>query len=539
MPQIRPWVPDAPGFSTVQERSQVTAKDVAALLKRYWTIILIVLACCAGSTYIVLSLLTEQFDTKASVIVKMGRENLDPPSDARNPVFSTGVRHEEVMSEIEMVKSPALLEEVVDELGADTFKPLRVPPPGLIGHIKFYIKAVLRFGKEQYKNLLYAMGLKRKLDDHQAAVDELTRDLSATWQKETDVFEVSLRMPDPVLGNRVLTQLLHDYLMRRIEVRNGAGLHEFISQESSQLKEQLDRTEKEEDDWKTSHNISSVKEELPLHLQRIRDLSAEHDQTMRDLQTAEKQRENLLAQLRDTPENLRGSQQDVPSPVAQSYRQHLTMLQSERAELLGKYKDNSVVVISKDEEIARVQALLRNEEATQTSEVTTMVNPVRQELQKRLNETETAIAGLTARSAAQVDQLGRLQSEQQQFDAAGDHLRDLERSRDLLETEYLSIAKRAEDSDVNAALNSNHISNVSIISPAWSDPEPAYPRKMLLMYVSLGVGLVIGIVFALVLHYLDDDVHEVDEVREIRGVPCLGVIPAETDAAESEVPQVA
>jgi capsular polysaccharide biosynthesis protein len=62
---------------------------------------------------------------------------------------------------------------------------------------------------------------------------------------------------------------------------------------------------------------------------------------------------------------------------------------------------------------------------------------------------------------------------------------------------------------------------------------------MLLMYVSLGVGLVIGIIFALVLHYLDDDVHDVEEVREILGVPCLGVIPAETDTAETEASQVA
>ena len=523
----QPWGAHAPNFSTIEEKSQISTSDVLNLLRRYWATILIVLACCAGATYLTLSFLTDQYDTKATVMVKLGRENLDAPSDARNNVFSTGVRHEEVMSEIEIVKSPVLIEQVVKELGADTFKAHRVPPPGFIPKIKFYVKAVLRFGKTQYKNLLYAVGLQKKLDDHEAAVDEITKDLTVTWQKETDVFEVTMRMPDPELGRRVLTQLLNDYLLHRTDVRKGAGLNQFMTLESQDLKHQLARVEQEEEAWKAEHHVSSVKEELPLYLQRIRDLSAEHDQTIRDMRTAEKQRDNLLTLLRDTPVNLRQSQEDIPSPSAQAYRQHLTMLQSERAELLGKYKEGSVVVANKDDEIARVRALLGTEQATQTAAVTTSTNPVRQEMEKRLYEAEVAVSGLSARSAAQATQLQQLQAALRQFDSAGNHLRDIQRNRELLETEYLAVAKRAEDAAVDVALDSSHISNVSIVSPPWTDPEPAYPRKMLLMYVSIGVGLILGVVFALILHYLDDDVHEVEEVRGILGVPCLGVISTE------------
>lgn len=527
MKDIRPWAPNAVTFSADSERVQISASNVIDLLHRYWAIICIVFVCCVGATYITLSFLTDQFDTKASVIVRLGRENLDAPSDARNSVFSTGVRHEEVMSEIEMVKSPALIEEVVDELGPDTFKPQRVAPPGLIPKVKFYLKAGLHWGKAQYKNLLYALGLQKELNDREAAVDELSRDLSVTWQKETDVFEVSLRMPDPVLGRRILVQLLSDYLLRRIDVRKGAGLNDFMRKESNKLQEDLARAEKEEDAWKSQQHVSSVKEELPLYLQRIRDLSSEHDQTIRDMQTAQKQRENLVNLMLEMPQDLRESQQDVPSPVVQTYRQHLSVLEAERAELLGKYKDTSVVVADKDEEIQRVKVLIANEQSTQTAAVTTTVNPVRQDIEKRLHEEEIAISGLSARSAAQLAQLGQLQGQLEHFDVAGNRLHDLERNRELLETQYLALAKRAEDADVDVALDSSHISNVSIISPPWIDPQPAYPRKMLLMYVSLGVGLVLGVALALFLNYLDDGVYRVEDARGILGVPCLGIIPAE------------
>ena len=83
---------------------------------------------------------------------------------------------------------------------------------------------------------------------------------------------------------------------------------------------------------------------------------------------------------------------------------------------------------------------------------------------------------------------------------------------------------------MNVELNSDHISNVDIISPPTTNPEPAYPRKMLLMYVSLGVGLVLGIALALLLHYLDDEVRQAEDVRGILGVPCLGVVPADESA---------
>jgi uncharacterized protein involved in exopolysaccharide biosynthesis len=513
------------------ERSQISLEDVVAFLRRYHRLILLVFGFCVLATYVTLSLLTEQYDTTATVIVKMGRENLDPPSTARNSVFSTGVRHEDVMSEIELIKSPLLLQQVVDEIGPEAFKDHRVPPPGLIGKAKYYTKLVLRFGKQQYKNLLYALSLKRRLDDRDGAVVELVGDLSMTWQKDTDVFQVSLRMADPTLSKRILDQLLHDYLLLHTEIRRGHGVEEFMNSESTKLESNLVAAEEAEDKWKAAHDLSSVKDQRPLYLQTIRDLANEHDQTMRDIQTATRQLESLKELIRSTPENMKQSQQDVTSPVINSYRQRLTVLQAERAELLSKYKEGSTVIVNKNEEIDRLKGLIGGERDTETAAVTITANPVRQDLEKKLHETEIAISGLEARSTAQVGQLRDLQGKLSAFDTADSHLRDLQRNRELLEAQYVSVAKRKEDTELSGALDSSRISNVAIVAPPWTDPEPAYPRKMLLMYVSMGVGLVLGIALALLLNYLDDEVHSVSDVQNILGAPCFGSLPAGAGAS--------
>lgn len=514
-------------FGAIPERTKITIPMLRHFFQKYWLTILLVFLGCVAATYLTLGFLTEQYDTTASIIVKLGRENLDPPSDARNNVFSTGVRHEEVMSEIELIKSPALLNMVVDKLGPDAFKAHRTVPPGLIAKAKFYTKATLRWGKTQYNNLLYMLDLKKRVDDRQAALDELGHDLTVTWQKETDVFEVSLRMPDPSLSQQILDLLLRGYIVEHTTIRKGAGIPEFMQSESAHVRSELATAEQNETDWKSRQHISSPKDQLPLLLGRIRDLSAEYDQTSRDIQTATRQRDVLTGLLRQTSENLKQTQQDVPSPSIETYRQRLAVLQAERADLLNRYNEHSIVVSNKNDEIERMRALIRSEPATQVAAVTTGVNPARQEMERRLHDEEIAIAGLTARSNAQKMQLSQLQGSLQQFDKAGDRLRGLERNRELLESEYVSLEKRRQDADLAGALDTGHISNVSIISPPWTSPEPAYPRKMLLMYVACGVGLVLGLALALLLNYLDDTIYFVDQASSALGAPCLGTLSAD------------
>jgi len=506
------------------ERSQISAADVLEFLKRYRAVILLVWLFCVLSTYATLLFLTEQFETKASLIVKLGRENLDPPATVRNTVFSTGIRHEEVMSEIEFLKSPALLQQVVDEMGMEAFRDHRVAPPHFIGKVRFYAKAGLRFVKNQCKEVLYALSLQKRLNEKESALVEVSDDLSATWQKESDVIEVTLRMPDPVLAKTVLQRLLSDYQQKRIEVKKGSGIDDFLVGESTKSQRALAEAEARESQWKATHGVSSAKDQRGLYLQQIRELTSERFQTTRDLQTALMQRDSLEKLIASTPDTLNQSHQEVPSPSLSAYKQRLTTLKAERAELLDKYNEASTVVANKDDEISRLKKLIADEQTTETSATTYAVNPVSQELEKKLHETEIAIAGLGARDQAQGVQLAAMQSRLAALDVADNHLQDLERSRSLLEAKYMTLAKRTQDADLSGKLDSNQLSNVSIITAPWSDPVPVYPKKMLLMYVSLGVGLILGLALAMLLNYLDDDIHDAKQVQAILGAPCLGAV---------------
>src|SRR5690606_14384860 len=126
---------------------------------------------------------------------KIGRDITDPPAVVRNTnVFTSGLRREEVVSEIEFLKSPDLIGEVIQKIGVDSFKPVRQKPDSFFSAIKFYVKAVARFGKEQYKEALIALNLQKRLTDYEGALQEVSGSLAVTNVKDTDVISLTLRM---------------------------------------------------------------------------------------------------------------------------------------------------------------------------------------------------------------------------------------------------------------------------------------------------------------------------------------------------------
>lgn len=363
------------------EKSDLSWADIQEFLGRYKWVILIVFLLVTFGTYSVLQFYTEKYDTSASILVKIGRENTDPPAVVRNTnIFTSGLRREEVTSEIEFLKSPDLIGQVIQKIGVDAFKPVRKKPDSFFGAIKFYAKAVARFAKEQYKEALIALNLQKRLTDDEGALEEVSHSLTVTNPKDTDVISLTLRMASPELSQRVINELIGLYMDRRIQVRHSKGVDTFLQEATEKTRTELAQAEKNREMWKRMANLSSPKEQKTALLGQIREVSSEHESTRREIasytqQLAENQR--LLA---NTAQTTRSGEQSTPNPVLESLKEKLTTLQAQRADLLSKYTEGSKSVGNIDLEISRIQDLIRKEAPLRLGSVTTQVNPLWQEL---------------------------------------------------------------------------------------------------------------------------------------------------------------
>ncbi len=511
--------------------TSLRSRDVAAFVGRYKFPILLVFALSVLGTYTTLSLLTDQYDTQAAVLVKLGRENVDPPPTARNTNVFSGIRREEVLSEVEMMKSPDLTERLVKEIGLDAFRVKRVKPASLLGQVKFYLKAAARTVKEQYGEALIALALKKRLTEEERAVEEVSNALSVAYQKDSDVVSLKLRMADPNLARRLLSKLLDLYMLRRIELRQTGGAGQFLAQEAATLRQRLDAIEAEKAGWKANRQLSSAQDQKVLLLRQIRDVTAERDGTVRESRAITRQMEVTGRLLTEAPERLKASEQQTPDPVLESLRQRLTVLEAERAHLVGKFQIGSGQVQNVDEEIRRLRTLVQKANAIQVGSITYQVNPLRQELERKAQEGNIAQQGLEARAVLQSKQLEALRLELSNVDQANSRLEKIERERQIAEANYLAVVKRMQEAEISGQLDRSLISNVSVLTPPTSSPGPVYPRKMLLMGVSILVGLALGIGLSMLMNYLDDRAHDPETVERLTQVPFLGLVEASPEHA--------
>jgi succinoglycan biosynthesis transport protein ExoP len=185
-------------------------------------------------------------------------------------------------------------------------------------------------------------------------------------------------------------------------------------------------------------------------------------------------------------------------------------------------------VVSIDQEIAHLNELLAGEKATQIGSVTSQLNPNRIAVEQQLHQATIRLEGLRATKSQQDIEIARLNSELLNIDQAAVRLSDIERKRSLAEQDYLTVAKRKFDADISSELDRDRVSNVSIAALPSASLEPAYPRKLVIMAISLAAGLIFGISLALLLNYLNDRTISPEQVELATGMPCLGVLDAGT-----------
>ena len=66
---------------------------------------------------------------------------------------------------------------------------------------------------------------------------------------------------------------------------------------------------------------------------------------------------------------------------------------------------------------------------------------------------------------------------------------------------------------------------IEVLQVATPEPRPSKPNMMLLFSIGAGLGLVLGLLLAFFLEYLDTSVKSLDDVERYLGVPVLAVIP--------------
>ena len=451
----------------------------------------LILAVALGTvicTYASFQFVNNEYVSTARLLVKLGRENVELPATVeKGGLLSTGVRKEDINSEIQLINSRPLIEATVDAIGLDAFNLQPPPPRTWFERAKAQVREIVRVARNQIKDWLIQLNLRPDLTEREEAVLLVQNTLTVERMKDSDVISVAVRLPSDVLAMQVVDTLVGLYMNRRVELRRDQGISAFFDEQLGSLRSQLEVLDASKLRMRGERNISAVNEERALQLARLQILNAEISADERELRVLSPA---LFAPAAprvgtDTPAlatvvapTARESLSSLPN--LEQLRGKATELRLRRTELLQKYTPGAEQVQQTETELLQIETTLRQGFTLQLVE---------------------------RRAAAR-----RIEQRMQVLNVGEVGLEVIERDRTVVSQNYQSYAKRREETRVSEALDLKRVSNIAVLARADKPIEPVSPRKLLIIGLALPFGLLAGFGIALFMEYMNQTIRDVRDL---------------------------
>ena len=442
----------------------------------------------------------------AQILVKAGRENLYiPTGSGMNPIISSDIR-EQINSEIEILRSRSLTEEVVASLGPKTIYTNLSNKRSGIG------KAIN--GGHDPRSLA------------NKAVLKLQKNVKVEWIKNSNVMKISFKHKDPKMTALVLNSIVSVFFEHHLKVHIAPESDEFFQKQSQILKRGLGEAEKKLRAFKEFHNISSLTEERSLLLNQEAVLRSALNQSMGQEAEIKNRIHQLTQQLAITHESIpKGKEVDHNPALINTLQTKLVELEIREKELLDKYTKNSRLVINVREELKIIKNKLANQEKKQHNTNTYGLYITYQRLKDELLHNEAELKALEGKKESQEYQLEYYWKRLEKLNQVEAELNQLKQEVDAIRQNYSLYLNKFEESRISGAMDTEKITNVSLIESAKTSLEPVSPKVGLNLLLSVLLGAFGGFGLAFFRESLDDSIETIEDVEDYLHLPVLTSIP--------------
>lgn len=416
------------------------------------------------------------------------------PSLLGGDLWGTGVSaltsEEEINTQIEIVKSRSVLEEVIRQLDLTE-----------------------EFG------IAKDMGAEERL---QAALSRLRKGLSVSNISHTELVKVSVRSNNPELARDTANSLSRIFIDRNLESKRAEAnaVLTFVSGQVDQVSAKLKSAEEELLRYKQSEGISDFDEEARLRVERLAEIQGLHQEARLARQVLDTRIKSLLEQM-----VVAGSSDGAPAsvsstPAIRRMQGQVSALQVELARLESGspsgHRSAAAIRARIDSLRKEIQAEI---EKVLGSGKTTAVNSA---LQMQLAEYQSQDIVLSARESALLDLITVYEEEINKLSAREVSLSRLERARRTNEELYDALMRAKNDAGIQAA---SQIGNIDVVDPAVTPLRPVRPKRKENAIVALAMSLFLGIILSFLIEYSDKTLKSEEEMKRLLGVPILGTIP--------------
>ncbi len=473
-------------------------RPVLAFVRRWW---LLAVAMSLLSSIVTLGYLLVKgvkYDVGATLLYKLGPELSPPPTMTRDQMMITR-RAEDVNDEIEILTSPDLIHEIVQELGEDFF---RAPPPTtMLAKIKTTVKESIKYIGSQVEEILIQLSLRRRLNFLEKIEMGVVESLKVELVRDSDVISVILQSPDPGAGEIILNKLLTAYQLRHLAIHQERDVKNFLADQTGQLRNQLESSRDTLLDFQKANDLWSSTDQQKLLLENRKTLQMQVAMTSSQVANLTSLVVNLAKSVAELPEVIELSSSEQTNPARVSLDDRMASLNMNTAMIDAAYRSGSIESTAQERQMRSLETAFGSEPPLIPHTRTEGVNEIRQELVREHALKAAELDGLKDQLSVEKKQLDQLDESLKTLGASIAKYQHLDREHTLLEQKYALYVENFEKADIASYMNLAQISNVELISPPMASKQPTQPRLKIVAAVGLLSGLIlafiVGVVFDL------------------------------------------
>jgi uncharacterized protein involved in exopolysaccharide biosynthesis len=438
----------------------------------------------------------QQYEAEMKFLVKRERADTIVSADPHaTPQGPTQVTEDELNSEVELLKSRDLLEQVARAAGliADT----RTSTGG---------------GSPAQPDAATVARVVRRLETN----------LRIAPLRRTTFIKVTYRSTDPAEAARVLDRLASLYFEKHLALHRPPGAYDFFSEQAERFRRELASAEKRLEEYGREEHVFSAETQKASTLQQLATFEAGLHQTRGEIAEAARRILEITTQIAATsPRQTTQMRTFGNAELLRHLKSRILDLEVQRDDMLRKFTPTYPPVLRIEEQLAQARTALERTEQSPLTEETTDQDRTYEWLRTELVRVRTERAAAVARSQALERSVQQYAETARQLDEKGTEQAAFKRAIRSSEENYLLYKRKQEEARISDALDRTRIANVVLADAPRVPTLPANTGRAWILVLGAFVALTVGVTVTYLLEYISPFFHSPDDVESTLSIPVL------------------
>jgi uncharacterized protein involved in exopolysaccharide biosynthesis len=483
------------------QRAPNTTREVLGILFRNRRVVLVSFLATFVGVVIAVVFFGIKYQAQTEILVKHQRgDNVVSTDGGSDRVESDDhAREREINTEVALLQSGDLLEQVVKECGLDS------------SQHHFWSGWLPSWGDQESRTA--------------KAVQRLQKHLEIEVLPDSNIIQVRYTSHHPDEAAQVLRKLDELYIAKHVAVYRPTGASDFFKKQTQRYQEELHDAETQLASFNTEQDAPAPEMERDLVLKQASDFDGQLQQTRASIKSTQEQIQAIKAEIARTPPRITTQHTTGQNPqLMANLKSTLQNLEIQRTDLLSKYQPTYRPLQEIEKQIAQVKETITAAENAPMHQDTTDQNQTYQLLQSDLAQAKAKLAALRAQATAMAPVVHTYSRQAIQLDQKQIKQQDLLRNIKTAEQNYLLYLDKSQQAQISDALDRERILNVSVAESAAVPSIPANSPSVLILAGGI-LALIVSMGSAFGVDYLNPSFRTPDEVIRYLDVPVLAALP--------------